>query len=149
MKCLKFRKFFSNKVVVIPPKLKAKNPKKVNTNKNKSPVYNLLQTEKLVESTGEVKNFDQKTNFETKILSGAKEMLINNSKLFADDKKTIEELKNFIIYSLNAKEQTLLKKYLEQTVELISSKDVEISENLFSVLLDKIYNLTTNDGNFF
>ncbi len=151
MKIYKFvvRKFAKN-VICIPPKLKAKNPQKENKNKL-SPIYNLLKSEKLAESTNEKLNVEEKRDYETLLKDSSKVMLMNFYKIYEDKAVRIKETKNLydlVNKTLNYKEVNLFIIYIKEIKRIIDSEEIEKTEEVFKMFLDKIYNISSNKGIF-
>jgi hypothetical protein len=140
-----FKKFSKN-VITIPPRLKAKNPVKENKNKV-SPIYNLLKSEKFVESKNEKFNIEEKMDYETIISEGSKNLLLNYFKIYEDRTMKLKDLKSlydFLSDFLSAKELNVFINFLKEAKEMIESEEVEKTEKVFKMFLDKLYHLSSN-----
>ena len=130
------------KVVSIPPRLKIKNPKPTD-NKLINPVYSLLKSEKLSENKNETFNSLEKIAYETLIITASKKMLDNYYKIYdQEQEKNIENLYTFINESLLTKEINIFITFLNEAKNIIDLSTVEKNEKIFSLFLDKLFNLT-------
>jgi hypothetical protein len=140
-------KKFSNKIY-IPPKLRTKNPVKANdTKKKQSPIYNLLKSQKLVESTGEKINIEERLDYETIISDAAKQMLLSYYKIYEDKTERHKEVKNLYeclkkFYTPN--EINLFLTHFKWIKNIINTQDVQKTEEIFKMFIDRVYNINNN-----
>lgn len=142
-------KNFGKNVVSIPPKLKSKNPQKENK-KKLTPIYNLLKSEKLAESINEKLNVQEKFDYETILKEASQSMLLNYYKIYEDKSAKERELKNLQEYLqkfYSTKELNNFINYLNDAKKIIDAENVEKTEEVFKMFIDKIYNLNSNKCN--
>jgi hypothetical protein len=144
---------FSGKVTKVPktvpvtpaavasPIVKKAKPK----SKKNSAIYNLLMTEKLLGSKGEVNNYYENTLTNTKSRAAARQMLLNYYKNIEQaDRDNLSALYNFIDSHLHAKELNSFFNLINETQKILCSESYEKTEELFSVFIDKLNKLTDN-----
>jgi hypothetical protein len=139
-------KTFAKNVVSLPPKLRSKNPQKENK-KKLSPIYNLLKSEKLAESNNEKLNVQEKLDYETILTEASKTMLMNYYKIYEDKSNRERDLKNLCDYLQKcylSNEINLFINHLKDTKKIIDSDNVEKTEEVFKMFIDKVYNINTN-----
>lgn len=139
-------KSFAKNVVSLPPKLRSKNPQKENKNKL-SPIYNLLKSEKLAESNSEKLNVQEKLDYETILSEASKTMLMNYYKIYEDKTYRDKDMKNLTEYLQKcylANEINLFINYLKDAKKIIDSENVEKTEEVFKMFIDKVYSINSN-----
>ena len=144
-------KRFSTGVITIPPNLKSKNPQKENK-KKLSPIYNLLRSEKLAGSNNEKLNVQEKLDYETILKEASKIMLLNYYKIYEDKttrEKDIKNLSDYLQKFYSSKELNVFINNLKESKKVIDSENVEKTEEVFKMFIDKIYSLNTNKSNNF
>jgi hypothetical protein len=144
-------KTFGKNVVSIPPKLKSKNPQKENK-KKLSPIYNLLKSEKLAESINEKLNVQEKYDYETILKESSQSMLMNYYKIYEDKtlkEKEIKNLQDYLQTFYSTKELNNFINHLNEAKKIIDTENVEKTEEVFKMFIDKIYNLSNNKCNIY
>lgn len=139
-------KSFAKNVVSLPPKLRSKNPQKENKNKL-SPIYNLLKSEKLAESNSEKLNVQEKLDYETILSEASKTMLMNYYKIYEDKTYRDKDMKNLTEYLQKcymSNEINLFINYLKDAKKIIDSENVEKTEEVFKMFIDKVYSINSN-----
>ena len=136
---------FCNKFTPKMPKLKKVNPKIPNINaKKQSNIYNLLLTEKLVGSSSEVKNYYENVITYSKNNSIANKMLTNINK--ESNYNNLNKLYSFINNNLNEEEIDYLFTSSNEFKILLKQEDIEKTEELIKIFIDKLNKISTNKG---
>jgi hypothetical protein len=141
-----FSKTFAKNVISIPPNLRTKNPQKDNK-KKLSPIYNLLKSEKLAESSNEKINVQEKLDYETILKEASKSMLLNYYKIYEDRSTREKDLKNLSEYLqkfYSSREMNTFLNDLKAAKKIIDSDNVEKTEEVFKMFIDKVYSLNSN-----
>ena len=140
-----FSKFFANKIINFPEKLKTKNPvkQKKTYGIRGEALSNLLKTERLGEHKNELQSIFEKTSHEQLVLSAAKVMNINFYKIYDDSNDTnLLNLYKFVSKTLNIKETHNLLAMVRETSKSLTEKQFENTEFIFKIFLDKLYSLS-------